>query len=168
MFEIVNSKCSGCGECIEVCRQQAISIDNSLAVIDQGLCVQCGACSKLCATGAVKDTVPAYTFSGKGGYTMMYGYERGFGRGMGSRGGGGFGFRGSSPPPPYNGRGRGGLPRCWYPGVAVAPPYESASSFNPSRVTREHELGWLKSQADAIKTELGRIEARISDLETGK
>lgn len=41
----------------------------------------------------------------------------------------GFGFRGSSPPWPYIGRGRGGLPRCWYPwaawypGVGIAPTY---------------------------------------------
>ena len=96
----------------------------------------------------------------------MYGYGRGLGRGMGRRGGAGFGFRGASPPPPYYGRGRGGFPRCWYPGVAMTSPYEPAMSFYSPRITREDELGWLKSQAEAIKAELGRIEARMNDLET--
>ena len=98
----------------------------------------------------------------------ILGVTGGFGRGMGGRGGAGFGFRGASPPPPYYGRGRGELPRCWYPGAAVASPYEPDISYYPSGNTREDELSWLKSQAAAIKAELGRIETRMSDLETGE
>ncbi len=91
---------------------------------------------------------------------MVYG----FGRGSGGRGGAGLGFRGSSPPWPYVGRGRGGLPRCRYPGVASSTRYTTASSC----ATREQELDLLKGQAEAIKAELNRVEARICDLEANK
>jgi hypothetical protein len=35
-------------------------------------------------------------------------------------------------------------------------------------MTSEQEIDWLKSQAEAIKAELNRVEAGIRDLETGK
>jgi hypothetical protein len=94
---------------------------------------------------------------------MVYG----FGRGQGGRGGAGLGFRGSSPPWPYVGRGRGGLPRCQYPGVASFPRYAPTSSY-ATQMTREQELDVLKSQAEAIKAELNQVEARICELEVNK
>ena len=95
---------------------------------------------------------------------MVYGFGRRFGR----RGGGGFGFRGTSPSWPYVGRGRGGLPRCWYPGVAMDSPYPPVSQAYPPQMPPEQESGWLKSQAEAIKAELNQVEARIRDLESAK
>ena len=112
----------------------------------------------------------------------------GFGFGGGRGGGMGFGFRGSSPPWPYVGLGRGGLPRCWYPGLygpqaygqaGMAPFYSGAWSmpayggaatpgampFAP-QMTRELELDFLKNQAQAIKGQLEQIEARMRDLGT--
>ena len=84
---------------------------------------------------------------------MYYGYGRGFG------------FRGSSPPWPYVGRGRGGLPRCWYPGLLGAPvPYTAPAPY-PIAPTREEELGFLKGQAEATKRQLEDIERRIQELE---
>ena len=94
---------------------------------------------------------------------MVYG----FGRGQGGRGGAGLGFRGSSPPWPYVGRGRGGLPRCQYPGIASFPRYTPASPY-ATQMTREQELDLLKGQTEAIKAELNRVEARICDLEANK
>lgn len=88
---------------------------------------------------------------------MMYGFGRGFGRGRG----GGFGFRGSSPSWPYVGRGRGGLPRCWYPGAVAAPPYAPVLPYPPT----QEEVGWLKSQTEVIKAELNHVETRMRDLE---
>ena len=82
---------------------------------------------------------------------MLYEFGRGFNRGGGS----GFGFRGYSPAPPYVGRGRGGLPRCQHHGAASYP-----------QMTPEEELHSLKIQAEAIKAELDRAEARIHALET--
>jgi len=93
---------------------------------------------------------------------MVYGFGRGFSRG----GGAGFGFRGNSPPWPYVGRGRGGLPRCRYPGAVVTPPYEPVLPYPP--LTQEEEVDWLKRQAEAIKAELNQVEARMHDLEAGK
>jgi len=73
----------------------------------------------------------------------MYGYVRGYG------------FRGFSPAWPYVGRGRGGLPRCWYPG------------FSPSlSLTRDQELNFLKTQAELLKDQLSQIESRINELQT--
>ena len=75
---------------------------------------------------------------------MYYGYGRGFG------------FRGSSPPWPYVGRGRGGLPRCQYPGLAGGTAFPT--------MNREQELGVLKSQAQAMREQLEQLEARIKQL----
>ena len=93
---------------------------------------------------------------------MVYGFGR-----PGGRGGAGLGFRGSSPPWPYVGRGRGGLPRCQYPGVATFPRYTPASPY-VAQMTREQELDLMKDQAEAIKRELDQVEARIRDLGSGK
>ena len=103
-------------------------------------------------------------------------------------GGYGFGFRGASPPWPYVGRGRGGLPRCWYPGAFMAPAYwpgsvpylsyggawlppfhggypaPGAMPYAPT-MTREQELDFLKEEANAVKGQLEEIEARIKELE---
>ncbi|OGO19707.1 MAG: hypothetical protein A2144_05860 [Chloroflexi bacterium RBG_16_50_9] len=75
---------------------------------------------------------------------MFYGYGRGFG------------FRGSSPPWLYVGRGRGGLPRCQYLGLA-------GGTAVPT-MNREQELSVLKSQAQAIREQLEQLEARIKQL----
>jgi hypothetical protein len=97
---------------------------------------------------------------------MPYGYGYGYGRG--------FGFRGTSPPWPYVGRGRGGMPRCWYPGAYAAPayapppppPYYGGDWGAPyTGMSREDELGFLKEEANSVKTQLDEIEARIKELE---
>jgi len=93
---------------------------------------------------------------------MMYGFGRGFGRGRGA----GFGFRGSSPSWPYVGKGRGGLPRCWYPAVVAGPAYAPVWPYSP--LTQEDEVDWLKRQAEAIKAELDQVETRIRDIQAGK
>ena len=90
----------------------------------------------------------------------MYGFGRkmayGFGRGSGLRSGfgAGFGFRSSSPPWPYFGRGRGGLPRCAYPGLG--------------RVTASDEREILQGQADMMRSQLEDIEQRLNDLEKNR
>jgi hypothetical protein len=86
---------------------------------------------------------------------MMYG----FGQGQGNRGGAGFDFRGNSPPWPYVGRGRGGLPRCQYPGLA-----KTALTPPQTTLTREEELGLLKSQAEDTKRHLEDMERRIQEI----
>lgn len=94
---------------------------------------------------------------------MVYGYRRGCGGG----GGGGFGFRGASPSWPYIGRGRGGLPRCAYPNGAVTP-YPPVSANNFGRFNQGQDVTLLKSQTDAIKAEIKRLEDEISEIEKAK
>ena len=81
----------------------------------------------------------------------------------------GFGFRGSSPPWPYVGRGRGGLPRCYYPGLGTAQagawaPYQAP--YGPA-ATRDQELSLLSSQAETLRSQLEQIERRIEELKKG-
>jgi len=78
----------------------------------------------------------------------------------------GFGFRGASPPWPYAGRGRGGLPRCWYPDIDTTFPYATGPMPYSLRTTREQELGFLKEEADAVRRHLEDVEAKIKELET--
>lgn len=83
----------------------------------------------------------------------------------------GFGFRGASPPWPYVGRGRGGLPRCWYPGAFMAPPFHGGypapggMPYAPHK-TREQELDFLKEESNALRGQLEEIQARIKEVET--
>jgi NAD-dependent dihydropyrimidine dehydrogenase PreA subunit len=172
MVHIDISKCNGCGSCVSVCPQQAITIDDDVAVVNQGLCVQCGACLEICPVGAIRQLAPVYAESGKGGERMTYGtygrgwFGQGWGRGRGGGGGSGFGFRGSSPPWPYVGRGRGGLPRCWYPGAFAGQGYAFGFSGGyPAQATKEQETDFLKEEAKAVKRQLEDIEARIKELE---
>ncbi len=164
MVCIDSTRCNGCGRCVAVCPQQAITIDNSLAVINQELCIQCGACSEVCSAGAIREVAPAHEKIWKGGERMTYGYGRGFGRGSGRRGGAGLGFRGISPPWPYAGRGRGGLPRCWHPDSWAEAPYPAPPPYWLSS-TGEGELGFLRDQAGVMKSQLENIERQIQELE---
>ncbi len=40
--------CLGFGDCVKVCPENAISIQNGVAVVDQKLCIGCGLCAKTC------------------------------------------------------------------------------------------------------------------------
>jgi hypothetical protein len=115
---------------------------------------------------------------------MPNGFGRGINYGRGYGGGMGFGFRGSSPPWPYVGRGRGGLPRCGYfvnpaamPPVWPYPqspyPYygpQAAPAYTPftAPMSKEEDISHLKNEAEAIKGELERIEAKMRNLESQK
>ena len=112
----------------------------------------------------------------------MPGFDRTGPRGMGSMTGGGrglcnprgirpsyldygFGFRGGSPAWPYVGRGRGGLPRCWYPGASgrgAAYAMSTVASYQPAH---GEELDFLKEQSKAMKRDIEEIERRIQELE---
>ena len=152
MVIIDNARCTGCGSCVDVCPEQAITIHDDLAMINEDLCIQCGNCDNACPAGAIREVALTNIKLSKGGETMMYGYGRGFG------------FRGASPPWPYVGRGRGGLPRCWHPGLWGAPSYPQPTTYWPAPA-REEELGFLKDQADIMKSQLEDIERRIQEIE---
>jgi len=53
MFLVDWDKCTGCGNCIEVCPVQAISMQSEKAVIDTDKCAECGVCVDECPNDAI-------------------------------------------------------------------------------------------------------------------
>ncbi len=51
---VKKKKCIGCGNCVEHCSQQAISLVEEKAVIDPGKCIGCGECILICANSAIQ------------------------------------------------------------------------------------------------------------------
>lgn len=45
-------KCTGCGQCVDVCPIEAIELDNGMAVISDE-CIECGACVDACPMEAI-------------------------------------------------------------------------------------------------------------------
>ena len=45
--------CLGFGSCAEVCPEQAISVQNGVAVVNRSRCVSCGLCVKACPRGLI-------------------------------------------------------------------------------------------------------------------
>ncbi|MBN2108416.1 MAG: 4Fe-4S binding protein [Deltaproteobacteria bacterium] len=50
---IDQTKCKGSGECIKICPQKAIKLENGKAVIDETKCDGDGMCIPACPNGAI-------------------------------------------------------------------------------------------------------------------
>lgn len=48
------TRCTGCGACVEVCPNGAITLTDGLAYIDDETCVDCGTCIGGCPEGAIQ------------------------------------------------------------------------------------------------------------------
>ena len=46
--------CSGCGNCVERCKQNALSLQNGRSTVDINRCVLCGYCAKVCPEFCIK------------------------------------------------------------------------------------------------------------------
>jgi len=46
--------CSGCGDCIDRCPMDALTMDNDVAALDSNRCIGCGLCVSTCPTGALR------------------------------------------------------------------------------------------------------------------
>jgi ferredoxin len=57
-FLITEERCTGCGECLDVCPAEAIEMVNGHARITIQ-CMDCGACPRVCPEGAIKQVLPA-------------------------------------------------------------------------------------------------------------
>jgi NAD-dependent dihydropyrimidine dehydrogenase PreA subunit len=53
--------CDGCGACIDVCPDQAISLIDNIAVIDETLCADCGICEDACPQKAIMPLITVET-----------------------------------------------------------------------------------------------------------
>ena len=45
--------CIGCRKCVKECPVEAITVENCLAIIDYGKCINCGHCAEICTTGCI-------------------------------------------------------------------------------------------------------------------
>ncbi len=49
------SRCNGCSMCVKVCPHAVFAVENRRAVLaDRGACMECGACARNCAEGAIQ------------------------------------------------------------------------------------------------------------------
>jgi Fe-S-cluster-containing hydrogenase component 2 len=48
MVQIDNNKCTGCGGCIDLCPEIAISMINDVVTVNDELCTGCSTCIKVC------------------------------------------------------------------------------------------------------------------------
>ena len=46
-------KCTGCGECVDVCPVEAITLESEKAIIDDENCADCAACVAECPAEAI-------------------------------------------------------------------------------------------------------------------
>ncbi len=52
--KIIKKKCTGCGTCVKWCPQEAIALQDDIAVINSRNCIGCGECLAMCRFDAVK------------------------------------------------------------------------------------------------------------------
>ena len=45
--------CSGCGDCLERCQFEALTVPDDVCVVDYSRCVGCGLCATVCSTGTL-------------------------------------------------------------------------------------------------------------------
>lgn len=53
-LQFFSEKCTGCARCVEVCPHGVFIMDDKRArIIDRDMCMECGACARNCAFGAI-------------------------------------------------------------------------------------------------------------------
>ena len=53
-YRILEQRCTQCGQCMEECPMEAISVDGAdKYVIDPDICTDCGSCADICPEGAI-------------------------------------------------------------------------------------------------------------------
>jgi len=58
--EVSGEICSQCGACQDVCRENAISLQDGLPSIDDSKCLCCGQCIGVCPTGTLQEGARGY------------------------------------------------------------------------------------------------------------
>lgn len=52
MVQVNRSVCDECGTCISICRENALTLTDSL-LVDEDACISCGKCVTICPFGAL-------------------------------------------------------------------------------------------------------------------
>ena len=73
----VPGTCTGCGTCVQYCKEKAISIKNGQIQMNDDLCVHCGMCIQSCPFHIIKAEPAAYhiTIGGRRGRHPRVGYH---------------------------------------------------------------------------------------------
>ena len=58
MRYVDETRCAGCGACLQVCPSNAIRLVDDVARIDAALCNDCRACVAVCPSDAIVDALP--------------------------------------------------------------------------------------------------------------
>lgn len=80
---IDKDKCIGCGVCIDSCPENAISINNGKANINQNECTYCGKCFEACTQQAIRPNRENPLLRGSNPNRLGRGLGRGMGKGLG-------------------------------------------------------------------------------------
>jgi len=46
--------CVGCESCLDVCTHEAITMEDQIAIVDNGKCEECKLCQEACPSGAIE------------------------------------------------------------------------------------------------------------------
>lgn len=62
-------RCTGCGTCVQYCREEALYVNDGIVRMDESKCMQCGTCVNSCVYGILLSKPTAYkiTFGGRRG-----------------------------------------------------------------------------------------------------
>jgi ferredoxin len=52
-LEVLTEECAGCGDCIERCQMDALSLEDDVIVHDERRCIGCGLCTTVCPSEAL-------------------------------------------------------------------------------------------------------------------
>lgn len=55
IYRINPDVCIGCGSCAEECLQEAITVGDDVAVIDEDSCIGCASCLDACPLDAIEE-----------------------------------------------------------------------------------------------------------------
>ena len=50
----IEGRCTGCGSCVEYCKEKAIIIRNGISIVNEKKCLQCGVCIRSCPFNLLK------------------------------------------------------------------------------------------------------------------
>lgn len=58
--EVTDEPCTQCGACVESCKENAVSIEDDVPVVDNSKCLYCGQCARVCPTGTLQEGAKGY------------------------------------------------------------------------------------------------------------